>query len=508
MKRSMLSICLLSILFSANAFAYQYTPDADVSFYAPFSQQPSNAGPGFLCETSYAAYYFSGEIEETARDQFIHRQEALLAVLDASAFSIYVMPECMPYAVSEGKCLVLPPDDETGMAQAIASLQAIHGEVVNYGLIYGTADALCKAAGLKGHEARYNDKGMLRFYNDDSHLSSFLLTYPSFTETWGEKATIPHLKDMAVRFCAFLAEKGELTSLLQEKNAARFNEKYIAYMNAFLQAAKAETQLYTHLPALQFGHHGESCPLIIETAHGKWYILKNFDDSNGAWLEWGFEELFNTIWKVEDDLSKADAALGITPVQLQFLFVASDAPSSQRVYSHYSGEGPLNISSIDSLVHEYTHACMAKWFPREDNWFLSELAATYFEIQGQKNPQSNLIYTLWHDLPDAQMDYWGPVLDAMDKGDPLSYYPKPREIYDYLCFVHEQYDLFTPSTRTLNSLRSFAYYLQDHYGNEKMGRAFREGTPIHVLNKDWQTLQQEWQQHLNSTYGKNSNQTL
>jgi len=181
MKRCILLVCLLMLSMGC-ACAYEYISDADVSFHEPFGEQPVNTQPGFSYTSDRALYLFSSEIPEYVRDQFIIRQEALMGQLDASGLTICILPDYEPWVISERKQLFLSPDDETGMTQAIATLQALYGEYCHYGLIYGTADGICKAAALSGHEARYNDKGMLRFYNNESNLSAFMLLYPSFTD--------------------------------------------------------------------------------------------------------------------------------------------------------------------------------------------------------------------------------------------------------------------------------------------------------------------------------------
>ncbi|MBQ4075094.1 MAG: hypothetical protein IJD39_07825 [Clostridia bacterium] len=509
MKRCVLLACLLLMLTAGCAGAYEYIPDADVSFLEPFGNQPVNTQPGFSYASERALYLFSRDIPKETRDQFIGRQEALMDQLNVSGLTFCILPGYDPWVISETKQIFLSPDDESGMIQAIATLQALRGEYTHYGLLFGYADQICKNAGLSGHELRFNDKGMVRFYNDESHLSAFMLLYPCFSDLLdGNETNIPFVQDMAVRFCAFLSEKDQLQSMLQEENADAFNQRYIALMNEFLQSAGAETQLYTHLPALRFGAAGSSYPLVISTAHGEWYIHKDYSDPEDYWLVHSFDSLFNTVWKTEDDLAKVDQALGISPSGSPFLFAGNKGAPARSLYTHYDGNGPIAPSGIDDLIHEYVHACTLGWYEGDQAWFLTELAATYFEIQGQKNPQDELVYTLWYDLSDAQAEYWGPVLDAMDQGEVLSYFPDPPEVYHYLCYSHGQYDLFTPGSRTLNAIRSFAYYLEQHYGNEKMGLILREGTPEHVLQKDWSALQQDWIAHLAATFGKAENQDI
>lgn len=504
MKRCLWLVCLVMLLTLGSALAYDYTPDADGSFLEPFAQQKTNTQPGFSCQTERASYFFSPLIEEQDRDRFIDTLEKMMALLNESGFTCYVLPDYSPWVRSETREIFLSPGDETGLSQAIALLQAVHGEYTNYGLIFGTADALCKAAELPGHSLRYNEKGMLRFYNDEYLLSNFMLAYPSFTKEFNDESTLPFIKDMAVHFCNFLAEEGKLTTLLQEKDAASFNASYIALMNAFLINANAETQLYTELPPIQFGTGGANCPLMIASAHGEWYILQDFIDPISYWAEWDFDSLFDTIWQLEDDLSLVDAALGQPVQKRQFLFGSPDGESTASLYTHYQGEGPIVLPSIVSMVHEYTHACTQGLYDGESAWFLSELAAAYFEIQGAENPQDELIYTLRYDLPQDQEEYWAPVLKAMEKGNALSPLPTAEQVYHYLCYAHSQYDLYTPVSRTLNAIRSFAYFLEAHYGNEAMGRVFMEGSPLPSLGKDWPALQQEWQDYLQAMYGQGS----
>ena len=174
-------------------------------------ESSSSEGTDLLVKTDRAGYFFSKETDEAQRARAMERLEAFLDILGEKDFTIRFQEDGLPYARSSVRSARLPLEDETGLFQAIGLLQAIHGEFTHYGLIFGMADTLCKAAGLQGHTRRYNDKGMLRFYNEESNLSDFMLLYPCFTKEYNDEKQLPFVKDMAVRFCDFLAEKNQYT---------------------------------------------------------------------------------------------------------------------------------------------------------------------------------------------------------------------------------------------------------------------------------------------------------
>lgn len=515
-----LLIVLLLLLLPVSGLAYEYMPGEDVSFSEPFSAERLNTAPGVICRTERAEYRFSSDIAPEVRDAFIQTQEKLLKCLDVSGFTCCVLPDYPPRAEEASRSIFLSPARDDGLSQAIVTLQALHGEMTHYGLIFAAADDLCRQAGLKGYSCLFNDRGMLRFYNDESNLSHFLLLYPSFTQDYTEKNILLFVRDMAVRFYAFLRESGDAEKLLAEKDLASFQAEYIRRMNDFLTVQGAETRLHDHLPALAFGCGGAAWPLRAASAHGQWYLAKDFDDSvsdsllvsqiirsqmdagNTISLSLAFDEfsiLYNTLWRLEDDMAHADACLALTaPQPRDFLFRAPDAAGDKP---HYAGEGPVILSTAASALHEYIHALLAGRFAGENQWFLQELAATYFEMGGQISLHHTLRSRLWN-LKGEQAEYWAPVLDAMEKGEVLHSWAEPEEIYGYLCFAREEYDLFTPSAHTLNALRSFSAYLRETYGDEKVGAALAAGDPMPALGRDWETLRGEWKDHLAALYGQ------
>lgn len=498
MKRFLLLLFLL--LLPVSAFAYDYTPEADVSFQEPFSEEVFSAAPGFSYRSTRAAYYFSPEISQEERDAFIDIQEKLLSHLEANALAAYVLPDYAPRAESAKRAVFLSPAGDDGLTQAIVTLQALYGETANYGLLFGAADALCREAGLPGYHPRFNERGMLRFYNNEENLPHFLLTYPSFTEDYCDKGTIPFVKDMAVRVFAFAQERGQAQALLSENDPSAFQAAFIPLINDFLSAQQAETKLYDHLPALAFGYGGKGCPLIISSPHGTWRVLSGFSDISSYWCEYGFSALYTAVWRAENDLSHVDECLGLNKTGLDFLFCAPGAYGLTTNYQHGAEGGPVALCTIDSLVHEYVHACVEGQYGQENAWFLTELAATYFELIGQYSAHDTLYRYLYNLTGDAKA-YWEPVLKAMEAGRPLDGVWNPEKIYTYLCFARQEYDLFTPGTRTLNALRAFSYYLRAQFGDESVGAALRAGNAKEALGKSWEALRQDWQRHVQALYG-------
>ena len=475
------------------------------SYQEPFTEEAVSI-PGFYHETERARYYFSAEIEAQARENFIKTQETLLEALQEKDFTCYILPDYEARAESDLRRIILSPNEEDGgMGQAIATLQALHGEWQNYGLVFGAADSLCKEAGLPGYQMQFKDKGMLLFINKEENLLHFLLCYPSFTEKYTDETWIPFAKDMAVRVWQFLKEKGKAEELLLEKNAAAFQTELIPLINEWLKSMKADPQLFAHLPAFTFAYGGTECPLMITAPHGTYFFRKDFSDELYHWNDEYFTSFFSIFWQAEDELSAIDEKLGQQPRKQQIFFCGKNDIPFTGNYQHYRGEGPLLLSSLSSLAHEYLHASTAHLINRPDGWFLTELAATYFEMQFPFSIHERLYYNVLWDmqLSGEENEAWQPILDAIDDEKlPLAYNSAGGEIYSYYCFIHEQYDLFTPSSQTLNSLRSFSWYLKEQYGDERVVPALISGDSQKTLGKTWENLQAEWKDHLLSLFGQ------
>lgn len=474
------------------------------SYQEPFTEEAISI-QGFFHETERAHYYFSADIEAEARENFVKTQETLLEALQEKDFSCYILPDYEVRAESKSRTITLSPNEEDGgMGQAIATLQALHGEWQNYGLIFGAADSLCKEAGLPGYQMQFKDKGMLLFINKEENLLHFLLCYPSFTDRYTDETWIPFVKDMSVRVWEFLKEKGNAEALLLEKDVAAFQAEYIPLINEWLKSMKADPQLFAHLPAFSFAYSGKECPLRISAPHGEYHFLKDFSDALFYWNTSSFTDFFSTLWQAEDELSAIDKKLGQLPRKQQIFFSGKKALPFTGNYQHYQGEGPLLLSSLSSLAHEYLHASAMHLINHPDGWFLTELAATYFEMQFPFSVHESLYYILW-DMQWAgeENEAWQPIWDAMkDEKNPLSSNSSGGEIYSYYCFIHEQYDLFTPSSQTLNSLRAFSWYLKEQYGDERVVPALISGDSQKNLGKSWEMLQAEWKDHLLSLYGQ------
>lgn len=498
MKKTGLLLLLLLLFSLPGALAYEYqAPQACT--YAQAWPGESASFQAVSLKTDHALYYISAEIDASARDAFIDRQEALLAALGETGFTVYVLPQMQAHGFLNSRTLFLSPLEDGGMGQAIALLQAVHGEFSNYGLIYGAADALCKEAGLPGHILRFNERGMLKFCNNEDNLHHFLLYYPSFTEDYTDKTLIPFIKDFAVRFYQYAKDKNQdLLALPLEA----FSSAYVPLINAFIASLPSESGLHDYLPPLRFAYGGPSCPLMIESCHGKWLLHPDFSDTTlyFNWADSYADVLYRTIWNAEDELDKIDQAMAMRLDGLTFLLGNRQALGISSNYAHYAGNGPLPITGLSTLSHEYVHACLQVRLQSPPSWFLAELAASYFELQSEYSAHDSLYYTIWN-LPAAQREYWMPVLEVIREGKKLDYASEPEELFGYLCFAHQQYDLFTPSSRTLNSIRSFAGFLKEIYGDKQICALFLAEDPSAVLGKSWETLRLEWVNHLKSLYG-------
>ena len=492
------ALFLLFFLLLTPALAEE--PRADVSFAEPFSDERLSTAPGFLVQTDRAEYRFSPEIDQEARERFVSRQEALLEKLNEGGFALYVLPDYP--GRSEGRSLYLSPEDETGLTQAALTLQSLYGPRAHFGLLFGAADELCREAGLPGYRRRFNEKGMLRFYNDDENLAYFLLSYPCFTEAFTAKGAIPYVKDMAVRVYEFARERMDVSAFLKETDLEAAQRAYLALINDFLSAQEAENRLHDDLPALAFACGGRECPLIIFSAHGEWDWLKDFDEPISYLLwEGDFSSMYSALWQMEDEMTRVDEALKLpSPEPLRFILCAQGAYGLKSNYQHEPKDGTMALCTVTSLIHTYVHARFEGAFTGENAWFLSELAATYFEMQSDMNALDRWYSRLWGgDSLDAS---WDAVADAMYDGKIIGYWSGADKIFGYYCFVNERYDLYTPSSLTLNALRSFSGYLKEFYGDEKVAAALISQNPAEALGKDWEQLRLEWKKHLEALYGE------
>lgn len=329
-----------------------------------------------MASTNGRYYCFHPTIPEGSRDDFIHDQETLIALLEENGIpcnliTVGVIKSYTGWASTEKSVIYMGIEEAKSWKQVLYTLQVAMGEFTNYGYLYALSNAIAGSLGWTTDEIPSVDTEELK-------KSPYImdLTYPCF-----EGGYVPESETNLAKAVATAI----LESCEDPYDAEQFRQKQLDYA---LSAGIEDELAY-----LEFASAGDSCPLRIRNQYYELLVFREYDPKaeDVAYFA-DYPTLVSYLERFDRNIAYAAQYFDVTDAPV---IEARLSPTIMEEYSETvigvflsnNGNPFIKMENLDCLVHEYVHY-LYYTYCTENGWdsgaevWQNEALAYYFGITG------------------------------------------------------------------------------------------------------------------------------
>ena len=388
-----LFLLLVPFLTSCHRARYTYQ-NAYVRTEEPYGTEFVLNGAIIEAVVGDQVYEFEATVPIAQREAFIDAQEELNAYLKTKGLEVRpltyrVLPDYPNRSESEADLAYYGVATHHTQAQIVTTLQALWGDYVNYGYLYGLSGLICNELGWTPEEKTAVDS--MAFMGQKELLN---LVYPCFDTAYTAKGAIQACKDLSLQIVAAM-----------ERPFAGAGEGEAAFRKGVLRYAEEEG--YAFIPSeIRFAYNGRGCPLKIRTQY-----LEVFKDSTyiaDPLYRLGYlgKDYFTTVNLMTTNLDQLDQQIAelhekfgvaqekvISVQMMDRLPEAVESSADYEIAALYYEEGEVILCrAFKSALHEYIHYLYSRIAPwgsdaAQEAW-QSECLAYYYALPNEAEEAS------------------------------------------------------------------------------------------------------------------------
>ena len=476
-----------------NAAPAEYVYEKDTIRYGELSGAFSFVKEVEKTQTDYAAYYFEAAIGREEREACIAATDRALSCIGGTLPQteiVILKPESYDGILVSGNRLYTSAQSWDTADYLAGVLLAAYGEWGSYGLAYGYAGYLCKAAGFSYQET-----------DDFRQMSSpalYDLNLLCFDESFVPATDVEAAKNNACCFVeAYLSEYPEedFLKLLSASGTTEGMES----ANEALEAFYKDNGVECSLTGIRYQYGGVSLDYAAACEYACFYIERDWQgvtwETNPRVSEHFLHEDYGEVREFLEcnarqmgqyqelfDFDSYDNALSVA---------FANGKSTPRTSFYVPGVHIIYLESVISLTHEYVHYLMEGHYDDESQW-KQEGSARYFSYKYDEYSY-DFLNNDWNNASRAWIQEYIARI-----GRPINMKIDFREVEDIEVHARGQ----TNPNSTYLSGSSFIGYLVDQYGERAVITYIcSDDTYNAEWDKSYKELVQDWNDYIEANYG-------
>ncbi len=474
----------------------EYTYEKDTIHYEEMSGRYAFLKDVEKTQTDCAAYYFEAAISHEEREACIAATDRVLSCMEGTLPEIEVVvfkPESYSGIAVHGNTLYVPVQLWDSVEYVTGVLLAGYGEWGNYGLAYGYANHLCRAAGWSYRETA----GFQQMSNPDLYDLNLLC----FDENFALPGDVEAAKNNACYFASeYLSAHSEedFLKLLSDSGTA----EGIGSANEVLEAFYRDNGVECSLTEIRYQYGGMFLDYAAACEYAVFYMDKDWQDQS-----------WETNPKVSEHFLHEDYS------EVRAFFECN--VRQMRQYQEFFGFGSYNndlsvnfknsketfyvpylhtiyLGSVVSLSHEYIHSLMWKYCIGQSLWNVEGFARCYDCLY------NDYAYDFWNYDYNNTVDFSPKMELATNKyiehiGRPIDFRTDYRDFGDFLTYANWR---VSDPNNDYQSGASFVAYLVDIYGKQEAFQYVLTGNSGYNAEwgKSYDKLVQDWNAYLSQNY--------
>lgn len=440
----------------------------------------------FVCVTTDSA----------VADDFINAQRTLLRFLrdrgvETRSLQYYAVDYDDSFSDSGEDKAYIALSSTKSYRQVLVTLQALWGDYTEYGYVYAMSNVIAGQLGWQTDLVSPIERASMDAFFSENPAAINLL-YPSFTAKYASEETVKNCKALSVKLLEEIDWNAALALPVEEQL-----EQYYALVGSYAE----EISVPFTRQACGYAYYGADLPLRILTTYVQLFVDNNYlDFCNDIFEDYfsNYETIFETANILNEEITAAVEHFGLETKAgvISINWLSGESASKRFGKSLANYYDPISQEVYVTTIHAYLH----EYYHHIEYILNPDIGETW---QSQAFCEIGKSYSQYaHDIIEYRFvkdEKWADLFYSWTghtyKRDLNSYY----EAYDICCYTSDYYDLDYYNGR--DTLNSFNGYLIDLYGEDAVyGIMLFPETVGNVTGKNWEELEEEWNQHIHDKY--------
>ena len=506
LRKYLFQICAVSlvvaILFGCtqnviNPVQETYTYSINNKYYVQPAVVDGWAERDALTTTTEDGTFYCFTADTAQADDFINAQRTLLLFLGNCGVEIgemeyYGTDYGYSFSESSENSAYVALSDVCTWQQVLVTLQAIWGDYTDYGYVYAMAKAVAEELAWETDANPAIEKNALNAFFTENPDAIHLL-YPTLTTKFASEETVKSCKALSRILFDKIKWHKALAKPIEEQL-----DGYYSLLSDYAQ--NIDIPFIRH--SCGYAYYGENVPLRILTSYTELLIEANYMDADsqiyGDYFS-DYASIFETTEIIDAETSAAveyfglENEVGIVTIK----WLNKDNTTAQkflkgRTAMYYLSTETVYVSSIWLYLHEFYHHFEHLLDSTAGNSWQSQ---AFCELGSSYSKYSVYLWE-WGFTQNEQLSeiFYACTGRTYQTGRDNFY-----EAMDIITYVQNNYNLdyFSGGSQ----MNSITRYLVDLYGeNTVFNLMLFPETVEEVTGKSWETLESEWEQHLQNKY--------